>query len=344
MKIKIGDRTISKENEMYVIAEIGVNHNGSVETAKKLIELAKDANADAVKFQMFHTEEMVSDFADLADYQKNQKNKNQKEMLKKLELTEQQFKELKAYSEQLGITFLSTPFDIRSAEILNQMDVKAFKVGSGDLTNLPLLHQIASYKKPIILSTGMSTLSEIETTLNFLPENSEVALLQCTSAYPAPFEDLNLKVIDTLEYSFQRIIGYSDHSLGLEIPFAVTSMGYKILEKHFTFDKQAEGPDHRTSLEPIEFKKMVEGIRHIEKALGTSEKKVTKSELKTKPLVRKGIYLQKDLEPGHPISLNDLLFLRPLSEINAEQYLQVLGKRLRTTKKSGQPLLWNDIQ
>ncbi|MGG1664117.1 N-acetylneuraminate synthase [Brevibacillus sp. NRS-1366] len=341
--IRIGNRTVSDQEPAYIIAEIGVNHNGSIELAKKLVDLAHEAKVDAVKFQMFHHEELVSGQAGLVEYQKRSGYSSQHEMLRQLELSEQDFAKLKLYCDGRGITFLSTPFDGKSADFLQRLEVGAFKVGSGDLTHYPLLRQIQSYGKPILLSTGMSTLSEIEAVLDFLGDSCSIALFHCTSAYPAPYEDLNLRVMETLRSAFRKTIGYSDHSLGVEVPIAAVAMGYTMIEKHFTLDTSMEGPDHRASLDPAEMKRMVQAIRHIEAAVGKSIKRIAPSESETRRLVRRGIFAGRDLEPGVLIGLDDLLYLRPLSSIEACDYQKVIGKILRRPKKKGEPFSFEDF-
>ncbi|MEX2105246.1 MAG: N-acetylneuraminate synthase family protein, partial [Bacilli bacterium] len=272
MNIIIGNKQISELSPVYIIAEIGVNHNGSIDQAKRLIDAAILTGADAVKFQMFRTESLVSEEAPLASYQKTSGINNQKEMLERLELSRDEFVILKKYCDDANITFLSTPFDESSAYELNELNVPAFKIGSGDLTNFPLLTQVNRFNKPIILSTGMSTIQEIKAALRVIDTNPHVVLMHCTSAYPAHFQDLHLNVIRTFKLMFNTIIGYSDHSLGIEVPIATVAMGYKVIEKHFTLDKFAEGPDHKTSLTPDEFNQMVKSIRYVEKALGSTYK------------------------------------------------------------------------
>ncbi|WP_025026600.1 N-acetylneuraminate synthase family protein [Caldalkalibacillus mannanilyticus] len=348
MKMRLGAQEILDTAGMYVIAEIGVNHNGSIILAKQLIEEAKRAGANAVKFQMFSAEQLASDQAELAGYQEKVKASNQKEMLSALELKKEDFRELKHYCDQVGITFLATPFDLQSAHFLHKLGMVAFKIGSGDLTNAPLLGLVASFRKPLLLSTGMSTLSEIEQALSWLTENQEVALFHCTSAYPAPFEELHLKVIETYRKAFQgsqvKKIGYSDHSQGIYVPIAAAALGYKLIEKHLTLDHSLEGPDHEASLTPTEFKEMVEGIRQIEKSLGGTVKQVTSSEAETKPKVRRGIYLAKALEQGHILTEADLICLRPAHHMEAAQFFNVIGKKLMTRKQKGEALHWNDIR
>ncbi|WP_054023719.1 N-acetylneuraminate synthase [Bacillus sp. FJAT-28004] len=341
MELRIGKHTISNAHPMYVIAEIGVNHNGSLETAKEMIVSARDCGADAVKFQMFRSEDLVSDQAALVEYQKaSTSDSTQLEMLRRLELDESAFLELKSFCDTLGVTFLATPFDTKSAYTLNQMGIEAFKIGSGDITNLQLLAAIGSFHKPVVLSTGMTTLGEIETALAVLKQAPKVALLHCTSAYPAPYDSINLRVIETLKPAFGGIIGYSDHSVGMEVPIAAAALGYKILEKHFTLDRTMPGPDHQASMEPDPFKRMIEAIRHVELALGITQKRVTEVEEQTRELVRRGVYAGKDLPAGHVIQEADLQLLRPLGEIDAAQYKQLLGKKTTHSFKKGEPLSW----
>jgi len=342
MQFTIGNKSVSPDSEVFIIAEIGVNHNGSVNIAKQLIEHAKDAGADAVKFQTYETGSLVSDSTELADYQKKGHFHNQKEMLQKYQLNKSEFKELKEYCDSLDILFLSTPFDLKSVEYLEEIGVDAYKVGSGDLTNFPLIEKIIFSNKPLIISTGMSTFDEVKATVDFIPNHTKLALLHCTSAYPAPYEELNLRAITSLKY-FNKIVGYSDHSMGVEVPYAVTSMGYKILEKHLTLDRSLDGPDHQASLIPNEFKQMVNRIRNIENAMGNSYKRVTPSEQETKELVRRSIYAGKDLSKGSIISVDDLVYLRPNKGIEACHYLDVIGKHLINDKKRGELLTWDDF-
>ncbi len=343
MRVVIDNKEISEHSPVYIIAEIGVNHNGSIVQAKHLIDAAIVAGADAVKFQMFRTERLVIDNAPLADYQLNDTYNNQKEMLKSLELSKDDFVELKKYCDHSPITFISTPFDEISAIELNDLDVPVFKIGSGDLTNFPLLTQVNHFKKPIILSTGMSTIQEIKATLHILGNNPHVILMHCTSAYPAHFHDLHLNAIRTFKMMFNTVVGYSDHSLGMEVPIAATALGYKVIEKHFTLDKSADGPDHKTSLTPTEFTHMVQSIRNVERALGSTIKKATASEKEMKKIVRRGIYAKSDLSQGHELTVNDLNYLRPLSEIEACHYEKVIGRTLRISKNKGQAFQWCDF-
>ncbi|WP_051250657.1 N-acetylneuraminate synthase [Paenibacillus harenae] len=344
MELNIGSRMITERSPMYVIAEIGVNHNGSIGLAKQMVEAARDAGADAVKFQMFRSEELVSEQAALVEYQKaGTEGSTQKEMLRRLELTDAEFLELKSFCDASGVTFLATPFDINSAYRLGQMNVEAFKIGSGDITNLQLLEAVGSLRKPVILSSGMSTLGEIEAAFDALKHAPHVALLHCTSAYPAPYDSINLRVIETLKPAFGSIIGYSDHTNGMEVPIAAAALGYKILEKHFTLDRTMPGPDHQASMEPQPFKRMIEGIRHVEQALGLPQKRLAGIESQTRMLVRRGVYAGKDLPAGHLIQEADLQFLRPLSDIDAAHYKQLAGRTTKRTFKKGEPLTWRGL-
>ncbi|MDW7650512.1 MAG: N-acetylneuraminate synthase family protein [Bacillota bacterium] len=326
--LTLHEKIISDNHPVFIIAEAGVNHNGSVNNAIQLVDAALNAGADAIKFQLFNTAKL------------NVKNNS---LLKSLEFSKEKMAAIKQYCDQSGILFLCTPFDEESASTLQRLNVEAFKIGSGDLTNLPLLNCVASFRKPIILSTGMSGLHDIETALTFLPGTVKVALLHCTSAYPAPFAELNLNVIHTLKAAFGKIVGYSDHSQGLAVPFAAAALGYKIIEKHITLDKNLPGPDHIASMEPADFKELVCGIRNIEKALGSPAKQVMPSEQQTKKAARRGIYLKSDLPENHKLTVDDLMFLRPLSAIEACHYQSVIGKVLTRPKRKGTSLTWQDL-
>ena len=285
-KIKAGDRYIGEDEPCFIIAEAGVNHNGDINLARKLIDVAVEAGADAVKFQTFKAEEVVTKGAEKADYQKKTTGlkESQFEMLKRLELTGRDFEELFAYAQRKDIIFLSSPFDKGSVDLLDRLGVPAFKVGSGEITNFPLLKHIARKKKPIILSTGMSTLGEVEEALEVIRKDgaTDIILLHCVSSYPAKMEDMNLKVIETLRHAFKLPVGLSDHSIGIAIPVAAVSLGACVIEKHFTLDKNLPGPDHRASLEQDELKQMVKAIRDVEKAMGDGVKRPTKEEEENK--------------------------------------------------------------
>lgn len=332
MVMNIEKKRISLKEPAYIIAEAGVNHNGSPDMAKKLIDAAREAGADAVKFQIFRTKDLIAPG----------RLPSQRETLSLLELTVGDLKYLKDYCSN-NITFLCSPFDNQSAYLLNQLGVPAFKVGSGEITNLPFLETIASFQKPVILSTGMSGLKEIEEALEVL-SGVPTALLHCTSEYPARDKELHLNVIYTLKPAFGKIVGYSDHSPGLEAPIAAAALGYKIIEKHLTLDRKLSGPDHQASLEPREFRKMVSGIRRVEKMLGNTLKKATPGEEKMKRKVRKSLYLSQALPKGHIITPKDLASLRPLAGIEPDRWGEVMGRILKRNKQKGQPLHWHDLE
>lgn len=312
-------------SKVFIIAEVGVNHNGSIELAKKLIDIAFDAGCDAVKFQTFKGENLVSKNAQKADYQKQTTdvNESQLEMLKKLELSPDEFQELKKYCDKKKIMFLSTAFDIESAEFLNPL-IPIFKIPSGEVTNLPLLRKINSFKKPVILSTGMMTLEEIKASLNEL-KDCKVSLLHCTTEYPCPFEDVNLKAMQTMEKEFGLEVGYSDHTQGIEIPVAAVAMGAKIIEKHFTVDKNLKGPDHLASLEPQELRDMVKSIRNTEKALGSSNKQPSESEIKNIVVARKSIVAKCDIKRGETFTEQNLTTKRPATGISPMMWDKIIG-------------------
>lgn len=278
-------------NKVLVIAEAGVNHNGSLDLAKQLIDAAVDAGADIVKFQTFKAEKLVSKSAEKAEYQKmtTDEDESQFSMLKKLELDDRMHEELINYCNERGIQFLSTPFDIDSAHYLIDMGIDIIKIPSGEITNYPFLKQLGQLGKSVILSTGMSKLSEIEDALTVLKNEGvkDITVLHCNTEYPTPIEDVNLLAMNTIGSAFGVDIGYSDHTLGIEIPIAAVALGATVIEKHFTLDKSSEGPDHKASLEPHELKSMVTAIRHIEKAMGNGVKWPSKSEFKNRPIGRK---------------------------------------------------------
>ncbi|AZT90577.1 N-acetylneuraminate synthase [Caldicellulosiruptor changbaiensis] len=319
-------------NSVFIIAEAGVNHNGSMEIAKRLIDAAKEAGANAIKFQTYKTENLVTKYAEKANYQKvNTGIGTQFEMLKRYELTYKQFEELKKYCDNIGIEFLSTPFDCESAKFLNELGVRLFKVSSGDLTYLPFLEYIAKFKKPIILSTGMSNLGEIEAAINIINQAgcNDITLLHCTSSYPAKVEDVNLKAIITLKEAFKLPVGYSDHTEGIEVAIAAIAIGATIIEKHLTLDKKLEGPDHKASLSPNEFKFMVDCIRNVEKAMGNGIKKCTKSEEEIKVKARRSIVAKRKLLRGEEITFEDIEFKRPAIGLQPNEVYKIIGKKVK---------------
>jgi len=316
-------------SEVFIIAEAGVNHNGDVKLAKKLVDAAKSAGADAVKFQTFKAECLVSKAAQKAEYQKHTTgaDESQLEMVKKLELSFDDFKFLKKYCEQKEILFLSTPFDFDSIDFLESLKIPIFKVPSGEITNLPYLMKIANTGKPVIISTGMSDLDEVGSALEVLRENGAgtMTLLHCNTQYPTPFEDANLKAMLALKERFGLAVGYSDHTLGIEAPIAAIALGATVIEKHFTLDKSLEGPDHKASLDPQELKAMVGYIRNIEVALGDGIKQPSVSETMNKEVARKSIVARRNIVKGEIFTQDNLTVKRPGNGISPMKWFEVLG-------------------
>jgi N,N'-diacetyllegionaminate synthase len=313
-----------------IIAEAGDNHNGDIDLAFKLIDVAVEAKADYVKFQTFKTESIISKFAEMAEYQKKNTgiNESQFDMVKKLELPFNAFKELKEYAKTKGIGFMSSPFDIESIDYLASIDVDIFKIPSGEITNLPYLETLASYNKPIILSTGMCEIDEIRSAIEIIKMrgNNKISLLHCNTEYPTPFEDVNLNAMITLKETFDVPVGYSDHTLGIEVPIAAVSLGATIIEKHYTIDKDMQGPDHKASLDPAELKEMVRTIRNVEKILGDGIKRPSKSEIPNIIIARKSIVASKDIKAGELFTKDNLAVKRPGDGVSPMKWYEVIGK------------------
>ena len=315
-----------------IIAEAGVNHNGSFSLAKKLVDAAKNCGADVVKFQTFKSNNLVTPYTKKALYQNSnvKDNESQLDMLRKLELSFDQQIDLKNYCNEKNIEFLSTAFDLESLDLIGKMNLKRLKIPSGEITNLPYLRKIGSLGKPIILSTGMSNMQEIRNAINQLQlvgtSRKDISILHCTSEYPAPLFDVNLKAMSSIKKEFKVNVGYSDHTLGVEVSFAAVSLGAQIIEKHITLDKNLVGPDHKASLEPQEFRNLVEGIRNISIALGKEEKKITNSELKNLKIVRKSIVAKKDIKKGELYTKENLTTKRPGSGICPMKWDEIIGK------------------
>jgi len=347
-KIKIGDKCIGENESVFVIAEAGVNHNGDIELAKNLVDIAVEAGADAVKFQTFKAENVVTKNAPKAGYQvKNTKsNKSQYDMIKKLELSENEFRELYRYAKNKGIIFLSTPFDFESADFLEELVIPAFKVSSTDLTNLPFLEYIAEKGKAIILSTGMGTLGEIEEAINTIKNagNEDIILLHCITSYPAKFESLNLRAIQNLKEAFKLPVGFSDHSLGIYAPIAAVTLGAVVIEKHFTLDKNLPGPDHKASLNPEELKEMIKGISLIEKALGDGIKRLTPEEREIKKVARRSIVAKVDIQKGVIITKEMITFKRPGIGLPPRYYNEIIGKRARRDIRADELIYWWEVE
>ena len=315
---------------VYIIAEAGVNHNGSFELACKLVDAAKAAGADCIKFQTFKSQNLVSHTAQKAEYQKDATGEgSQIDMLKKLELSYGEFLMLKDYCEKQGICFLSTPFDFESIEFLKSIDMPFWKIPSGEITNYPYLVALAKTEKPIVMSTGMCELSEIEAAIHVLKDygTKDIRLLQCNTEYPTPFEDVNLRAMHTMKEYFGIEVGYSDHTEGIEVPIAAVALGATIIEKHFTLDRNMEGPDHKASLEPDELKVMVESIRRIEKALGNGDKTPSNSEKKNITIARKSIVAKKNIRIGEILTEENLTVKRPGNGISPMEWNTVVGTK-----------------
>jgi N,N'-diacetyllegionaminate synthase len=319
-------------NRVFIIAEAGVNHNGSIELAKKLIDVAVEAGADAVKFQTFKATNLVSKNAQKAEYQKKNMDDgddSQFNMLKKLELDLDTHKELISYCKQKNIMFLSTPFDHDSIELLNDLDLQIFKIPSGEITNLPYLRHIGKLNKKVILSTGMADIGEIEDALDVLMEmgtsQNNITVLHANTEYPTPMKDVNLKAMVTIGKTFNVAYGYSDHTLGIEAPTAAVAMGATCIEKHFTLDKTMEGPDHKASLEPDELKAMVQAIRNIEIALGNGIKRPSQSESKNISIARKSIVAKTDIKKGEVLSEENLAVKRAGDGISPMRWDEIVG-------------------
>ena len=316
-----------------IIAEAGINHNGDVLLAKRLIDVAADAEADLIKFQTFSAKNIVTRSVSKADYQyeSTDKDESQYAMLEKLELTEEMHRELIKYSEQRGIGFFSTGFDIASVDMLIRLGQVRFKVPSGEITNLPLLRHIGKQNKEVILSTGMSDLNEVGNAIKSLEDagttRSKITALHCTTAYPAPIDDVNLSAMLSIQKAFGVSVGYSDHSEGIEVAIAAVALGAKIIEKHFTLDKTLPGPDHKASLEPDDLKKMITAIRNIELALGDGVKKIMPSELKNRQVARQSIVAKANIKKGEALSETNITTKRAGSGISPMRWDQIIGSK-----------------
>lgn len=313
-----------------IIAEAGVNHNGDIEIAKRLVDAAKRSGADVVKFQTFNPDKLASRVAEMAEYQKENTGtvQSQKDMLRKLALKNEDFVELAQYCEKVGIQFLSTPFENESISFLNKLQ-QVWKVSSGDITNYPFLVEIAKTGKQVILSTGMSTMEEVKEAVELLELNgaSKVILLHCTSNYPTRMEDVNLRAMLTLKEQIGCDVGYSDHTKGIEIPIAAVAMGASVIEKHFTLDRCMEGPDHKASLEPDELKAMVNAIRNVERALGDGVKKPSEGEMATKLVARKSIIAARNIKQGELLTDENVTTKRPGNGVSPMRWNDVIGSR-----------------
>lgn len=314
-----------------IIAEAGVNHNGDINFAKKLIECAAEAGADIVKFQTFNANRQVTNIAKKADYQNQttDSSESQQDMLRRLELTEMMHHELIAHCEANNITFLSTGFDIESIDLLMRLGQECFKIPSGEITNLPYLRHIGGIGKNVILSTGMSTLGDIEAAIDVLEKSGtprfKITVLHCTTEYPTPMSEVNLRAMQGIHKAFGTAVGYSDHTQGIEVAIAAAAMGASVIEKHFTLDRLLPGPDHQASLEPTELIAMVTAIRNIEVALGDGIKRLTPSEVKNKPVVRKSLIASRNIKAGELFTVENITTKRPGTGISPMRWDEVLG-------------------
>ncbi len=327
------DSTILTEKNTYVIAEGGLNHNGDINIAKKLIDSAKECGANAIKFQTYKTENFVRETNQYFDVFKN------------AELNFEQFEELKNYSKSIGLTFFSTPFDIESAEFLNQLEIPCFKIASSDLTNLPLITKIAKMQKPMIISSGLSTMNEINDAVNccLFEGNNQIALLHCVANYPAQPNEVNMNVINTLKKTFDFPIGYSDNGESSLVDIVAVSMGANIIEKHFTLDKKMSGPDHGFSIDPNGLKSLISQIHEIDQMKGDGIKIPQFSEIKNRLTIRKSITAKRDLQQGEKIQEDDIAIKRPADGIEPKYITMILGKTINTNIKKDSPIFWSNI-
>lgn len=339
-----------KNKRTIIIAEAGVNHNGSMDLAYKLIDAASEAGADYVKFQTFQTDLIVDKSAKKAEYQidASSKEESQFDMIKKLELSYDDFEQLRLYCGQKNIKFCTTAADLKSLEVVSNFNMDFIKISSGELTNALFLKKVSEIGKPVILSTGMADLSEIEYAISLLSsgvlERHEITVLHCNTEYPTPFSDVNLQAMKTIGDAFKVPIGYSDHTLGIEVPIAAVAMGATVIEKHFTLDKSMEGPDHAASLDPIELKEMCEAIRNVEKAIsGSGVKEPSNSERKNIEIVRKSIFSFTPIRKGEVFTENNIIGKRPGNGISMNQVFSILGKKAARDIEEGEKLEGSDI-
>lgn len=345
MAILIGSRAVGPGEPAFVIAEAGVNHNGSVDLARRLVGAAADASADAVKFQTFDPDSLATATAAKAAYQREAGGSTQRDMLRSLALPISAWRELKEEAESRGLIFMSTPFDAPSLDLLVDLQVSAIKVSSGDLDNIPLLERIARCDRPVLLSTGMATLGEVATALQALDgARQRTVLLHCVSAYPASAADCNLLAIPTLSAAFGLPVGFSDHTLGIAVAVAAAALGSCVIEKHLTLDTGMDGPDHKASLAPDEFALMVAAIRAAESALGTGIKRPVAAELEIREIARRSLVAARDLDAGTILTEDLLIARRPAVGLSPSVSSVLVGRRLRRSVSADEPLAWSDVE
>lgn len=346
-KVKIGDRLVGEGEPIFIVAEVGSNHNRKLEQAKQLIDVAASAGADAVKFQTFLADKIVAKKSTKAGYMKKVgKKESTYEIFKRIELPREWHRELAEYTAERGLIFLSSPFDEEAVDLLDELGVSAFKVASGELTNLPLIKYMAKKGKPLIVSTGAATVEEIAEVVSTIKsaENKKIVLLHCVVNYPAAEEDANLLAINTLRRKFKLCVGYSDHTLGIAAPIAAAALGAVIIEKHFTLDRKLPGPDHFYALEPNELKSMIKGVRAVEKLLGSSTKRPTGAEQEMRRLARRSIFAKVDIPAGTVIKKKMLMILRPAVGLEPKHFESVVGKKAKVAIKQYEPIIWKKIK
>lgn len=347
-EIKIGNKSIGEQNPVFIIAEAGVNHNGSLNLALKLVDKVKEVGADAIKFQTFKAEQVTTRGAKMADYQKRNIGikGSQVEMLKKLEFMESWYPEIIKRCREKNIIFLSTPHGgFESVDLLQKIGVSAFKFGSGDLTNLPLLKYAAKFKKPMILGTGMAKMGEVIEAVKIIKSvgNNKIIILHCTTNYPCPFEEVNLRAMQTMIKKFDTIVGYSDHTIGSQVPIMAVALGAQIIEKHFTLDNKMRGPDHKASANPSVFKEMVDSIRQVTTILGSERKVPTKNEVKNINIVRKSLVATHDIKKGEKFTKENIGIKRPGTGLAPKYYFQVLNMKSKREIKADTLIEKNDF-
>ncbi len=346
--MRIGDREVGDGTPCFIIAEAGVNHNGDPNLARRLIDIAKSAGADAIKFQTFTADALVTRDAEKAGYQKATTGgrESQYDMIQDLELTHEDFRKLSDYARERGIVFLSSPFDEESADFLETLGITAYKIPSGEITNLPFLEHIAKKGRPVILSTGMADLREISEALDALRSSGqeEIILLHCVTSYPAPFESLNLRAIETLRDTFHLPVGFSDHAEGITSALIARALGACIIEKHFTLSRDLPGPDHKASLEPGELQSMVEMIHRVDGALGTGIKEPGCEELEMRRIARKSLVAMMDIPRGTMITGEMIGMKRPGTGIEPKEFTSVIGRRAARTIRKDELIGWHMIQ
>lgn len=347
--VKIGSQRVGDGQPCFIIAEAGVNHNGDIAIAERLIDEAARAGANAVKFQAFITEELITDAAPKAHYQVETTGEagSQREMLKALELTAEQHAHLKAYCERADVMYLCTPYDYGSADMLARLGVTAYKIASTDTSNIPFLRYLGAKGIPAILSTGMSTLGEVEEAVAALEAGGaggSIVILQCTSEYPAPIDEVNLRGIATLRQAFGYPVGFSDHTQGTAVSAWAVALGACVVEKHFTLDRDLPGPDHRASIEPDELRQLVEAVRSLERALGDGVKRPSPSEQRNKAFMQKSLVARRDIPQGALITAADLTCKRPATGLPPRDFDRVTGRRAARALRAGQILTLGDVE